>query len=287
MVKYLRYFEIDFDITIKENKEWHDVFGAMPQVCPMFEYEFGKCLSENIKKLVVTFTINETCHLKQQLLNDILIVYYYVNMTDLLQCGGFEQKKMLLDAIFSCFVKYADKYGWNKEQGLITYKKILDKEIQFEQYIGGCTVNKKNRNKAQCYFSFTQKIDLFLCVRQKDSETEQRLLITQMSGGWYFFAQIFGKLFWKDDETVILEWRNKQACWEINIRHNTVQFKHYKFYENSDNPHYLYQLACLYLNEIYFLPNTEKAFQLLNKSAKLGNKHAKNKIQFLKNSNEI
>jgi hypothetical protein len=64
MVKYLRYFEIDFDITIKENKEWYNVFGTMPQVFPMFEHEFGKCLSENIKKLVVTFTINETCHLK-------------------------------------------------------------------------------------------------------------------------------------------------------------------------------------------------------------------------------
>jgi hypothetical protein len=206
-------------------------------------------------------------------------------MNVLLQSDGLEQKKMLLDAIFSCFLKYADEYGWNKEQGLVTYKKILDAEIQFEQYIG-CAVNKKNRHKAQCYFSFTQKIDLFLCVRRKDSEIEQRLLITQMSGSWYFFAQILGKLFWKNDETVVLEWRNKQACWEINIRHNTVKFKHYKFSANDDNPHYLYQLACLYLNGLYFLPDTEKAFQLLNKSAKLGYKHAKNKIQFLQNSNE-
>ena len=315
MPKYLRYIELDLDPQIKVNNEWSNALWGSPHVFPLFEYELGKIHSNGVAKLVVLLTSkianfcqedqrpsgagyydgaeapvanpgsgqitrNEKKHLHGELLIDVLVVPYYIDMEEFLLCEEQEREKKLLDSMLSCVLAYADDYGWDKDQCRSAYERVLARNIQFEQYVGRTIQNKENRFKAQCYFSFGKTILLHLCLRyDKKSEKEERILITQMAGAWYCFAQIFGKLSWKNDKIVVLEWRNKRGSWEIDIIDKTVQFKHYKFSEDDDNAQGLYQLACLYLSGEIFLPDHEKAIQLLKRSAALGYKHAQNRLR--------
>ena len=287
MPKYLRYIELDLCGEIRENTAWRDIFLAIPQVVPLYEYELDKASSNGVSKLVLEITTEKTQHLQKKQLINVLVVSYYFNMDDYSRYDTWNQKKHLLDAILACLLKFADEYGWNREQCQLAYDRILARNIQFEQYIGRVVQNKINRFKAQCYFSFEEKITLHLDVWQdRDLENKKRLLVTQMQGGWYLFGHVFGRLFWKDTEIVVLEWRNKRGCWEINITDETVNFKHHKFNEEDNNAQGLYQLACLYLNGDFFLPDYEKAISLLEKSAALGYKHAKKKLEWVMNQVE-
>lgn len=232
MAKYLRHIAIGFADDLKKRlKEGDEIFqGALARqnfVAPLFDHVFGKCASDGIAKLIVDLTEIRENHLRLEVLADVVLVDYHLQRDRFLALDVAGRSRFLLDAIVESLSHAASRFHWDVGHIRETQELIVNEGVQFNRPIGKKVKNRNTGLSVKCFLSFQEKIVLYFIITDENNLTEKKLFVTEMVGSMWLFSEVFGKLFWKDDETACLEWRTKRGAWECKLNDTQEEFFYY------------------------------------------------------------
>lgn len=246
----------------------------------LFEVEVGKLTSDGIGKLLVSYS-NAMPHLSHNRMLDVLEVFYHLEPADFLRLPAIDQRRFFLDSIRDCLDRYHHDYGWNREQYLAAYDRIVGGGIQFNRRWGKPVKSPGRKRTACIHLSYIDKIDVSLVIADAQSGAliSERLL-TCLGPSLGSVMNNIKRIEWESPSTVLVHRANEEDYWRVHLESSQVDF--HCAHAESGHPHMQYVLAKMYLQGQVVLKDEALGMHWMRESAKNGYSRA---ISYLRQPN--
>ena len=239
----------------------------------MYEYYFKPIKTAGVSSLHVCFVDKQPDdYVEVATIKDCFVITDWNNLQKLTE---EDLMRHMLECCQEEIIGCAIKEGWLTHPFEKAYLEIVQKDYLFKQHHKKPVLSQNKQYRAQLYYEFDYKSDgAYVEITDKEKRIINRIQFAP--SGYLVICGSIGTISWLNDNTVRVSESNRCSYWTVGLNGN-VEYGNIK--ADKNDAHALYQLGVDYFNGIQVLKDEQKGFQLVQKSAELGYKHAKKWIE--------